>query len=432
VSRLFVRIWLGFWAVLAVTFVAAYLLNYLLAVSRANGLDRMSPATLAASGAADIAERGEAGGRHWLAMQRRLLPELTIYVIAPGEREITGRSPSEIAHALAAPKGRSPFPAAVDEKVGGQTYRFVFQRTSALAFDLWDIVFNRWVLGGLILVISGIGAALLTRSITNPVQQLRAQVRAVANGDLSSRIGPPLARRGDELGVLARNIDDMTVRLQALIAAREALLRDVSHELRAPLARLRAAGELAVKGGGKEAAFARIDREIDRLDALIGQFLKFSRLEAEPALALSPVDLSGLAEDLAEDARLEGAAAGKQVIVNVSGPVTLMVDMRLIRSAVENVLRNAVRFSPPGGAVEIDVDGDEGEARLQVLDRGPGVPPEDLPHIFEPFHGEGSGAGLGLAIAHRVIRLHGGRIAAENREDGGFAVTISLPLSAPD
>jgi len=429
VSRLFVRVWLGFWAVLAVTFVTALAIDYGLAVQRARDIDTLSPRALAASGAVAF-RSGELDGHRWIFQERNRLPELEIMVVSPDGRELTGRSPAEVARALSGRSRPSPFPAEVDETVNGRTYRFVFRRAHSLVFDLWDVVLQPWVLGGLILVISGAGSAVLARSFTGPIRRLQEGVRKIAAGALESRMGAALTGRGDELGALACDIDQMADRLQALIAARDALLRDVSHELRAPLARLRAVSDLALRRGVAEAAFARIDREIDRLDALIGQILKFSRLEAEAGLVLEPIDLTDLVEDLAEDARLEAGPSGKQVIVRSGGPSSLMADPRLIRSAVENVLRNAVRFSPPGGLIDVGVTVHAAEARLDVLDRGPGVPPKDLPHIFEPFHGEGSGAGLGLAISRKVIALHGGSIAAENRPGGGLAVSIVLPRPA--
>jgi two-component system sensor histidine kinase CpxA len=332
---------------------------------------------------------------------------------------------------LQAPRGRSPFPAAVTATVGGRQYRFVFQRIHSVAFDLWDILLQPWVLGGLVLALSGGGAALLARSLTRPIHRLQARVRAIAEGEFKGAADANLTTRRDELGALARDVDDMAQRLQGLIAAREAMLRDVSHELRAPLARLRALADLARKRG-ESPPLARIDREIDRIDALIGQILRFARLQAETDLAAEPIDFAALVEEVAADARLEAAAGGKQLILRSRAPAPMTADPRLVRSAVENVMRNAVRFSPKGGKIEVVLDAEAGHARLQVMDRGPGVRPADLPHIFEPFRGEGSGAGLGLAITRRVMALHRGSVEAANRPGGGLVVTLTLPHAAPD
>ncbi|HEY3950834.1 HAMP domain-containing sensor histidine kinase [Phenylobacterium sp.] len=431
-SRLFVRIWLTFWAVLVATVLVALAVDYGIAVERGRSIDRMSPQALAEQGAQVIAADGEAAGRRWILAQHSRLPELSIFIVAPDGRELTGRSPPEVARARGHAGNGARFPAAVTEAVRGRPYLFVFRRARSLAFDVWDVVTQPWVLAALVLAISGLGAAWLARSLTAPIQRLQAQVRSIAAGGLGSRMGPDLTQRGDELGALARDIDEMAARIQALIAAREAMLRDVSHELRAPLARLRAVADLARKRGGPEAAFARIDREIDRLDALIAQILRFSRLEAEADIVRAPVDLSDLLTEIVEDARLEAAGAAKTVELRCRGATTVLGDARLLRSAVENVLRNAVRFSPSGGAIEAALRAHGGMARITVLDHGPGVRPDELPRIFEAFHGDGSGAGLGLAIAQRVLRLHGGEIAAANRPGGGLSVSIDIPrLPAP-
>jgi two-component system sensor histidine kinase CpxA len=426
-SRLFVRIWLTFWAVLVATVLLALAVDYGIAVARGRSIDRMSPSALAAQGAQIIAAQGDAAGRRWILAQHGQLPELSIFIVTPDGRELTGRSMPEVARAGVASGDRATFPAEVSVPIGGRPYRFVFRRARSVAFDVWDVVTQPWVLAALVLAISGLGAAWLARSLTWPIQRVQAQVRSIAAGDLESRMEPGLTSRGDELGVLARDIDEMAARLQALIAARDAMMRDVSHELRAPLARLRAVADLARQRGRPEDALTRIDCEIDRLDALIGQILRFSRLEAEVDLARAAINLAELLEEVVEDARLEAAGAGKTVELRAEGAATVLGDARLLRSALENVLRNAVRFTPANGVIVTEMLIGADTVSVTVLDIGPGVGADDLPRIFEPFHGEGSGAGLGLAIAQRVARIHGGEIVAENRSGGGLAMTFRFP-----
>lgn len=428
-SRLFVRIWLTFWVVLGATFVAALAFSYAVAVGRAQDIDRLSPRAMGQAGAQALATGGEEGLRLWLLGEHNRYPELKAYVVDPTGRELSGRRPEEVAAALRTSLPGARFPAEADEAVAGRTYRFVFQRTRSLAFDLWDVLLQPWALLVLVVAISGAASALLSRHLTRPIQRLQAGARAMAAGDLQDPIGSDLTARRDELGILARDFDHMAGRLRELIAARDALLRDVSHELRAPLARLRAASELVrLKAGGPDGPlFARIEDEVERLDELIGQILRFSRLQAPLPLTISQVDLVALMEGAVEDARLEASVAGKQVLFEMAGPAVAAADPRLLRSAVENILRNAVRFTPTGGAVVATLEARAGAARIQVADGGPGVPSEELAHIFEPFHGEGTGAGLGLAITERVARLHGGSVSAANRAGGGLAVTLSLP-----
>jgi two-component system OmpR family sensor kinase len=432
VSPLFVRIWLTFWAVLAATFVAALAFNYALAVGRARDLERLSPPVLAEAGARALAAKGDDGLRRWLLEEHNRYPELHVLVVDPTGRELTGRTAAEVQAALTGPLGRSPFPAQVQANVAGRPYRFIFQRTRSLAFDLWDILLQPAVLAGLVVAFSGLGSAWLARGLTGPIRRLQTGVRALAAGDLESRTDARVAARADELGVLARDVDHMAGRLRELIAAREAILRDVSHELRAPLARLRATADLARHRDPavRDDTFVRIDKEVSRLDALIGQILRFSRLEAGPDLAMTLIDLTDLVADVVEDARVEGGESGRAIAFEPTVAIRAMADKDLLRSAIENILRNALRFSPPKEAVSVRLEPEAGWAVLQVCDRGPGVAPADLPRIFDAFHGEGSGAGLGLAITRRIATLHDGDVSAMNRVGGGLTVCLRLPTAA--
>ena len=311
-------------------------------------------------------------------------------------------------------------------------YALATHHPRAEAFDAWDILLQPWVLAVLVVSISGAGSALLARSLTAPIRTLHDRVRAIAAGDLDARTGPRLTRRRDEIGVLARALDEMSGRLKALLGARDDVLRDVSHELRAPLARLRAGADLARRRGGGDPGLDRMDREIDRIDALLGQIISYSRLQSDARPPRIDFDLAEVVAAAVDDARIEGAAVGKDIVFEPAGPVAFSGDPELIRSAAENMLRNAVRFSPEGGRIDVDVAAKAGEARIEVRDRGPGVDPGDLPQIFEAFCGEGSGAGLGLAITRRIAALHGGAVAGRNREGGGFEIVFSAPQRPPE
>lgn len=268
-------------------------------------------------------------------------------------------------------------------------------------------------------------------SLTRPIVRLRSGVQALAGGDLEARMDPGLTRRDDEIGALSREFDLMVGRVRGLLESKETLLRDVSHELRSPLARLRFSLGLLREGRKPDPkALDQIDREVQRIDQLIGQILSFSRLSG-PEPAREPVDLGALVEDVAADARIEAEPAGKRIIVTIPEPVGVIGDAHLLRSAIENVLRNAVRFTVGDTAVEVAVTEGAGRARVSVRDHGPGVGPADLPRLFEPFfraeNGDGSGQGLGLAIARRIVELHDGAISAENAAGGGLTIRLSLP-----
>jgi two-component system OmpR family sensor kinase len=283
-------------------------------------------------------------------------------------------------------------------------------------------------------------AALLAWYFSRPIRALRSAFEAAAAGDLAPRFGPG-AKGGDELVDLGRDFDRMSARLRALMDGQRRLLHDVSHELRSPLARMQAALGLAHQQPDKIGiTLERIERESNRMDKLIGELLTLSRLEASPdVLRRESVDLVELVDGLVADARFEaGQAAGGAALrvdfdaddsVNVSG------DPDLLWSALENVVRNAARHGAPGGVVAVSVRAVDGVARVEVCDRGPGIAPDDLPAIFQPFFRSGAsrtgvdGHGLGLAIAQRVVQAHDGEIVVANREGGGLQVTITLPAA---
>lgn len=299
-----------------------------------------------------------------------------------------------------------------------------------------------------LIVIGGVLCYALAGYVTSPVGRLRRAVRRLAAGDLSARFEGARAMGEDELSSLGQDFNRMAERIESLVGSHRQLLRDVSHELRSPLARIRVAIGLAQQqaDASQSQLLARIEREVERLESLIGQVLVLSRLESGAGTGeREPFELGDLVDGIAEDARFEAGA--KDIEVQVRGsrePMIVEGDAELIRSAIENVVRNAVRVSPAGSAVEIelglrrDAGNAPGQVAISVLDRGPGVPEEDLERIFEPFARSekardraSGGAGLGLAIALRGIGSHGGTIRARAREGGGLLVEMTLPEARP-
>ncbi|MDS4026844.1 MAG: ATP-binding protein [Candidatus Contendobacter sp.] len=280
-------------------------------------------------------------------------------------------------------------------------------------------------------------SALLAWYLAKPIRHLRGAFDAVAAGKLDTRIGPRMGRRRDEIADLGRDFDRMAGQLQILVGSQRRLLHDVSHELRSPLARLQAAIGLARQQPGKsEASLDRIERESGRLDELVGKLLTLARLEAGMSGAVDEeVDLVELVAGIADDARFEAKATGRQVEFIGAGEAIVKVRAELLHRAFENVIRNAVKYTREGTAVEVRVERRIAPDRLIVTvdDRGPGVPESDLQAVFEPFFRGGAGVktagfGLGLAIARRAIEAHGGSIRAINRPDGGLQVEIVLPM----
>jgi len=284
------------------------------------------------------------------------------------------------------------------------------------------------------LLVSLLSAWALAWYFAKPIRQLRHAFDAAASGNLGMRIGASMGGRRDELADLGRDFDHMTERLGHLVDGQKRLLHDVSHEMRSPLARLQAAIGLARQQPEHfEETLARIEREGERLDSLVDELLTLSRLQAGVAGDAEDVDLQELLEGIVEDARFEGAA--RQVGVQLAlaaGLPTVRANPALLHRAIENIVRNALHHSPPGGVVRVTGEATKNRLRLSIVDQGPGVPPEALEKIFQPFYRggktSGGGYGLGLAIADRVIAAVDGKIRAKNGATGGLVVEIELPL----
>jgi two-component system, OmpR family, sensor histidine kinase CpxA len=301
---------------------------------------------------------------------------------------------------------------------------------------------SRWHLAwGFGLLVSGVICYLLTRHVTGPVLRLRAAARRLAAGDLRARASDPKPRR-DEIGELVRDFNFMASRVEDLVTSQRQLISDVSHELRSPLARINATLGLARQQLGEDVAFDRIERDTARLNDMIGRLLTLARLDMSAASpAMRRTDLTGLISEIVKDAQWEAAERQARVEFEPDGSCEVDADPDLLRSGIENVIRNAVRYTAAGTTVEVALqcerDGDHESATIRVSDRGPGVPPSELANIFRPFHRvanardrQSGGVGLGLAIAERVAHLHGGRIHAENRTGGGLEVMLRVAARA--
>jgi len=297
-----------------------------------------------------------------------------------------------------------------------------------------------WLRLAVLALVVGALSFWLARYLSAPVGSLRRATQRLSGGDLSARVGGPVDRRSDEIGGLARDFDEMAARLETLLGSQRRLLRDVSHELRSPLARLRVALELARNRAGEGAAepLDRIDREAARLDELIDRLLLLERLEAgDPETEVVDFDLAALLSEVVDDASFEAAPAGREVRFEASSQCPMRGHPDLIRSALDNVIRNAIRHTSEGSAVEVELQADGNMATVSIRDHGPGVPEEHLGTLFEPFarvadarERATGGAGLGLAITRRAVEIHGGTVSARNHPDGGLEISIRLPSSA--
>ncbi len=291
------------------------------------------------------------------------------------------------------------------------------------------------------LFIGGIVCYGLAWHLTRPISRLREATHQLAAGDLSARVGDEIGKRRDEIAELGREFDRMAERIETLVNAQQRLIRDISHELRSPLARLNVALELARRGCGTSSAepLDRIERESERLNDLIGQLLTLTLLESgAERMDKTSVDLSRLVQEIADDADFEARNSGRAVRISAGERISIAGSEELLRRAIENVVRNAVRHTAEGTEVEISLLRDQGDAgtiaTLRVRDHGPGVPEESLGRLFQPFYRVADarerltgGTGIGLAITERAVLLHNGSVSASNHPKGGLVVEISLP-----
>lgn len=282
----------------------------------------------------------------------------------------------------------------------------------------------------------------IARLVSRPLRHMESTAQAIAAGDLSLRVNERIARRRDEIGLTARAFNAMTERLCDLLDRQQQLMRDISHDLRTPLARQRVAIELAADSGIEPELLASIQRQNERLEEMTGQILTLYRvsgggdgLEREPVSMVRAInDVLRDAADYAEHQRVDCHFE--------AGPdcqkVTVLANGELLRRGLDNILQNALDYTPPGKSVTVRLSREGGTLRCTITDQGPGAPEDVLSHLFEPFYRadrarSGKGWGLGLAIARDIIASHDGRIEARNVADGGLQVDIQLPVfTGPD
>lgn len=292
-----------------------------------------------------------------------------------------------------------------------------------------------------IVMVTGLVAALLARYLSRPIAQLRRATQQMAAGDLSVRVEAQLGGADAETRALGRDLDRMAERIQASLESERRLRRDISHELRSPLTRLNIALELIRRRSSADLApaFDRIERDTQRLDTMIRELLTLNRLESEGLLHREKIDLGALVRQVADDVSVEAEQRRSRVRASARDVYLVSAHPELLRSAVENVLRNAVRFTDAGTDVEVEFERRGERVQLSVRDHGPGVPETALPHLFEPFYRvaddrarNSGGTGLGLAITEQAVMLHGGRVWAQNHSERGLVVEIDLPLAGAE
>ncbi|RFF29209.1 ATP-binding protein [Wenzhouxiangella sediminis] len=446
-NRLSVRVFLAFWAVIVLTLVSVVLINsqihrYQRGEEFEQERTEFIEERVVAPARAALNRHGERGLKRWLMAARARSRVLDLHVVNANGVELLGerlprhgrplveawRSGRDLGHAGGTHRWVRELQAP-----GGRDYLLIISRPPRpFLFRLFG-PFGPLGLLVVAIFISGLISFALARYIARPMQRMREAGSALGSGDLAARLPGRLTRRRDEIGGLARDFNRMADQLSQMISGQQQLLRDVSHELRSPLARIQVALSLAERDNDPR-HLERIRVEGERLDLLVGEILAYARLQHADPLADRTFDLVECVTDIVADARLEGRA--RKVGVEFEAPERLPAqgDEQALRHAIENVIRNAVRHSPADAVVNVVLRQHGDRIRLRVTDRGPGVDPGDLQRIFEPFvrlspgrSESGVGGGIGLAIARAAVERHGGEIIAENAPDGGLVVTLDLP-----
>jgi two-component system OmpR family sensor kinase len=445
VGRLFWKIFIVFWLALLATAVATAAAVSLLRATRADAEPELAsgmPARIATDLAAStLRHGGEAALRAWLGETGRTRAPALFAVDAEGA-DLLGRPvplPAlERARELAA-SGERPRAAREVSAPSGERYLlFAAASTEPRRYGRRAGAPQPWVLIVMGAVAGLAASALLAWYFARPIRSLRWAFRAAAEGRLDTRVRPLMKGRRDEIADLGEDFDLMAGQLQKLVAAQRRLLHDVSHELRSPLARLQAAIGLVRQDPSRlEGSLERIEREVTRLDTLVGEVLTLARLEGGTASgALETLDLADLVASVASDARFEAEASGRRLELGSADRVSVRGRAELLHRAVENVIRNAVKYTAEGTAVQVELAtlASPPRALLTVRDQGPGVPAGELERIFEPFYRASGdpgakGFGLGLAIAQAAVLSHHGSIRAGNADGGGLRVEIELALA---
>jgi len=459
--RLFWRIFAAFWVATVVVLLAfAWITTSNFETEKIPGLGvtRLQAAMddLLSRTSRELRHDGEETTRQWLRDAADFGP-IGIYVFDPAGAEMLGRAPSDAirdaasevaAEAKLLPDNGSALPTKGAERLRARAVRTregaIYGTVAALEGSFFTRLVSRrprtfWSNIAAAMVVSAVFSFLLAWYVAAPLTQIRASTRRFAEGDLDARVGTLRFGRSAEITALASEFDDMAARIKALIESHRRLVRDVSHELRSPLARLRVALELARDGDDAQvhASLDRIESESARLERMLSQALELSRLETQQRAAQDTVALDELLEDVITNADYEGLPRGRKVVLAECERQILTGTRDALYSALENVIRNALAYTQDGTTVTVRLQRDPRDpktALISVRDHGPGVPAAELSRIFEPFYRTDAartrasgGTGLGLAIARRAVERHGGSIVARNAEDGGLEVSIRLP-----
>ena len=444
--RLFWKIFLPFWVAQAILLGALYLrVHYRISSEHPWWIqpERREMPVLAQL----AAERFEAQGSPGLAqvLDNLSLPGRSRFWLLDGNgRDLSGRPiPDRVLHGAAAAERKEGLYHSYEANVlaartttGRGQYLLIAEMTPPPLSErvpgdmLWTLKLGT--------IFSAVICLLIAHSLTKPIERLRDATHELARGNLDIRAGDNLGKRHDEIGDLVRDFDTMAGELRNQIQSERNLLSGVSHELRSPIARIRLALTLARSADDDERVemLDRIEQDTIQLDAMLERILAVARLESgQQKPKVEPLSLNDVLDDVLDDANFEAAATGATITYEGKADVKVNGDAALLRSAIENVVRNAIFYSGQEGKIEVRLDKSGDAAVVTVRDNGPGVPENALPLLFKPFYrvddARGTttgGMGLGLAIVRNAVALHGGTVSAKNVVPHGLEVELRLPL----
>jgi two-component system sensor histidine kinase CpxA len=445
--NLFWKIFITFGVAMTLTLVGAVFVSFRLAGLAFDQLNIENRELIIERAAAALTEGGEDQLRAWLRRNPSPTPGIMLMILDDEGEDLLGRPLPQRFELLlrsrsyrprsAPPNVRPPQFTANLVATDGSEYRLLFVRTRVTVLGVLTWPATQVAVLTMAILAAAATSLLLARYLSSPIVRLQRASRSLAAGALDTRVGGPFNRRKDEVGTLARDFDAMAERVQALVNDKDVLLRDVSHELRSPLARIRVALALAQRKANDAAQpdLVRIEQETERLDSLVGQILALARLRSPAAGQHRPLQLDQLVGEVVADAKFEHPDI--ELRLEAEEVPEIYGDRGELTSAIENVIRNALLHSGTNEQVRVAVSVNPRHVEIRVSDRGPGVPEEHLQQIFEPFYRvdqsrdhERSGYGLGLAIAASVIARHHGTVRAVNGADGGLEVVLELPIGA--
>lgn len=381
---------------------------------------------------------GEEAATDVIENKRLKSRRLSIYVLDENYKDILGRD-FDVHNPLV--RNHEPV-----ESVDGETY-LVFSkqlpRTSSTLkrmlrpFQKSPIIYFLWL--GIALLMSGLICFGLAQYMSRPIRKLRNATKQLSKGVLDTRVSEAIGTRRDEIGDLGQDFDVMATRLQSLVSNQKQLLSDISHELRSPLARMQLAVGLARKKLGVEVSVEidRIEQETERLNELVGHSLTLSRLDAGAVYAKDDfIDMGELLQNIISDCDFEASEQNKSVNLKLNETFTINANGELLHRALENIVRNAIRYTEEGTSVDVELSQHiKNNLKIVISDQGKGIPEDKIDSLFEPFvrlsearDRDSGGYGLGLAIAKRAIEFHQGQISAKNKIGKGLLVEIVLPV----